>query len=474
VDADVSADVKRAKHRRLGLRATVTLSFAAGGLVLSTLLSVGTYFVARQYLLDQREKAALGQGFADAAFVRDGLLTAGRPVSDVLGTVSPPADSVVFVRRGGEWYSTSLTARSESVPAPLMDHVAGGGAAVGWARVDGDSAVAVGIPIPAVDAVFYELTVTNELRATLETFATVLTFFAVTTTLAGALLGRWAAGKVLAPLDDVAGAAARIAAGDLGTRLPTTEDPELVTIIGSFNAMVDALSERLERDARFSADVSHELRSPLTTLMTSVGLLEARRHELPEHSREVLDLVVRELERFRRALDDLLELGRLDAAALDRVPQERSLVDARELVRHALSGVGRSPELLRTAEQPLPVLVDKGQLNRALVNLFENADRHGDGLVEVVVGNGAGRDGSDVVICVDDAGPGVPVGDRQRIFERFVRGGSRGSLPGTGLGLSLVRETVSAHGGTVACDESPHGGARFVVRLPRASEEVIG
>ncbi len=106
-------------------------------------------------------------------------------------------------------------------------------------------------------------------------------------------------------------------------------------------------------------------------------------------------------------------------------------------------------------------------MNRALVNLFDNADRHGDGLVAVsVLGNGGW-----VLVNVDDAGSGVPPDERTRIFERFVRGGSRGSRPGTGLGLSLVAETLRAHDGLVRCVEVPSGGARFVVRLPRAGEE---
>ncbi|GAB2681453.1 HAMP domain-containing sensor histidine kinase [Thalassiella azotivora] len=452
---------RRFRGRSLGLRNQVTVSFAAGALALSAVLSGGTYLVARQYLLDQRESAALGQAFADASYVRDGLLTAGRPVADALGTVSPPSDTVVLVQRGGEWYTTSLRPRVEVVPNALQDTVAAGSAGLAWTTVDGVPAVAVGVPVPAAQARFYEVTVTAELQRTLTTLGWVLTAFAVLTTLAGALLGRWASRRVLAPLDDVAGAAARIAGGDLGTRLPGTDDPELVTIVGSFNAMVDALSERIERDARFTADVSHELRSPLTTLTTSVQLLRAREDEMPQRSREVLDLVDTELVRFRSALDNLLELGRLDAGTARDL---RAEVDATHLVRGACELSGRDPGLVQGPEAVLPVLVDKQQMARAVVNLLENADLHGDGVTAVTV---RGDEGS-VLVEVDDAGPGVPEADRERVFERFVRGGSRASRPGTGLGLSLVSETVRAHGGTVWCEPGPAGGARFTIRLPRA------
>jgi signal transduction histidine kinase len=107
-------------------------------------------------------------------------------------------------------------------------------------------------------------------------------------------------------------------------------------------------------------------------------------------------------------------------------------------------------------------------VHRALVNLVENAQRHGGGVVAVTTT----RADDDVLVMVDDAGPGVPPDERGRIFERFVRGGSRGSLPGSGLGLSLVAETVRAHGGAVWCTDRPDGpGARFTVRLPAARGE---
>ena len=101
-------------------------------------------------------------------------------------------------------------------------------------------------------------------------------------------------------------------------------------------------------------------------------------------------------------------------------------------------------------------------MNRALVNLFENADRHGGGLTAVTVR----RDGPAALVLVDDHGAGVAEPDRRRIFERFVRAGSRGSRPGTGLGLSLVQEAVLAVDGDVWCEDGPGGGARFVIRLP--------
>lgn len=451
----------------MGLRTTIMLAFAVGALLLSAVMALGTYLAARNYLVDQRERAAVRQAFADASYVRDGLRTSGVEVSEVLGRVSPAAGSTVVVRRAERWFSSSLQLGEADVPTTLQHTVDDGSVAVAWEPSQEGPAVIVGVPLPAVDAHFFEIVATPELDRTLKVLRIVLTVFAVFTAAAGAVLGRWGARRVVAPLDDVAAAAARIAGGALDTRLSTTEDPDLATIVGSFNSMVDAVNERIDRDARFAADVSHELRSPLTALMTSVGVLDGRRDELSDRSRRALDLVKGDLERFHRALEDLLELGRLEAGAGGLIT---STLDAHDLVRFALEESGRPPDLLHVPEPSgrTLVAVDKTQMHRALLNLFENADRHGGGVTAVTVA----PDADGVAIIVDDQGPGVPIEERERIFERFVRGGSRGSLPGAGLGLSLVSETARAHGGAVWCSAGPDDvGARFTMRLPAAEPE---
>ncbi len=195
--------------------------------------------------------------------------------------------------------------------------------------------------------------------------------------------------------------------------------------------------------------------------MGSVDLLNARRDELSERSQRALDLVTADLQRFRRLLEDLLELARSDGG-LDRRPN--TPVDLASLLRQVLGEVGRSPELLDGVDDAV-VLADKTRLGRLFRNLFENAETHGGGLSTVAIT----RSGADLLVAVDDAGPGVQPEDRERLFERFATGrNKRGSSSGTGLGLALVAETAAVHGGTVWCTASPAGGARFVVRLPEA------
>jgi signal transduction histidine kinase len=444
-----------------GLRLTVTIAFAVGALVLSAVLAISTYLSARHYLIEQRQRTAMRQAYADASYIRQGLLPSGAAVSDALGSLSPPGNSVLFVRRGGAWYSSSLDLSSQDIPTGLIDTVADGGAAFSWMRAAGDPAIAVGVSLPDVDAEYYEIAIVYELDSTLSTLRLALIACAAATTIAGAALGRIAAGRLLGPLNSLTTAAARISAGDVDTRLDATDDPDLATLVGAFNNMLDALDERVERERRFVADVSHELKSPLTTLMTSVSVLKNADSQSPR-ARAAVELIGRELDRFQHSLEDLLVLGRLDAGVSET---NLSVVDAVDLVRESLEASGRSAAGLLTVDDgvgPLRVLVDKQQIKRALINLFDNAEVHGGGLVQVSVS----RHADFVDVAVRDEGPGVAPEDTARIFERFARAGSRASHPGSGLGLSIVLETMRWHQGSVWCVPNAPNGACFVARLP--------
>jgi signal transduction histidine kinase len=226
------------------------------------------------------------------------------------------------------------------------------------------------------------------------------------------------------------------------------------------------LHERIEQDARFAADVSHELRTPVTTLTTSLSLLQ-RSPDLTPRSAHAVQLMAQELTRFRLALEDLLTLGRLDAGGHEAEPTRTG---ARELVGHALQAVDKPPDLILAEPEDGrdPTLqVDRVQMLRVFTNLFWNAELHGGGLTGVTV-----IDRFAVVdVRVEDRGSGVPEVDRTRIFERFARAGGQKVGTGSGLGLSIVAQTVRNHGGDVWCADRAGGGAVFVVRLPTAGTE---
>jgi signal transduction histidine kinase len=241
--------------------------------------------------------------------------------------------------------------------------------------------------------------------------------------------------------------------------------------------MVDQLQERIEREARFNSDVSHELRSPLTTLSAAVGVLETDRDRLPARSQRALQLLSDDLQRFQRMVSDLLEMSRADAGSVDVFLEE---VNVSELVRRSVeTGIGHmdsrrhaAPDLVVDPEvEQWRVGVDKRRFERVLVNLMENADHYGGGVTTIAVGPGpaTGPLGAQVEVTVDDAGPGIDQAERAKVFERFYRGsasGRRGTGTGTGLGLALVAEHMHVMHGDVRVESSPDGGARFVLSLP--------
>ncbi|TQL69317.1 signal transduction histidine kinase [Nocardioides albertanoniae] len=443
--------------RRRGLRASVVTAFAGGALLISLILAIGTYLPTRHYLVEQRERNALRQAFTDAALAKERLRTEGVNVADVLAEIDQPRRTTVYVHHDSQWYSSNLTEQDHSAADEVADLVAKGSVAVAWAGNGGRPTVVVGIPLRGVGADYYEVTYAEELDETLRTMGNALAISAALTTIAGGLLGWYATRRVLRPLNQVALAAARISAGELDTRLEATDDPDLATLTGSFNTMVDTVVERLDHDARFAADVSHELRTPVATLTTSIGVLEGAK-ELSPSSATAVRLMGAELERFRNALEDLIALGRLDAGAPE---SEREVVGVAELLAQALADSGKTG-LEAEAAPELEVYGDRLQLHRALANLIRNAETHGGGLTALR----AISRGRYLEIHAEDSGPGVPPAERVRIFERFARLGARGATTGSGLGLSIVAQTALLHDGSVWCRQADTGGADFVLSLP--------
>lgn len=315
-----------------------------------------------------------------------------------------------------------------------------------------------------------ELGLSNQLIAeTLGSVRASLILATVITVLVGLMLGIVSSERVVRPLAGAADAARAIAEGRLDTRLEPTDDPDLNTLTDSFNDMVARLQDRVERDARFASDVSHELRSPLMTLAASVEVMVSRRDELPERGQAALDLLVADVARFSGLVEDLLEISRYDAGA---VRLTRDELQIGELVQQAVlaSSMPRSVIHLDERCRTTRIQGDRRRLARVVANLIDNARTHGGGTATVHVlpaDDSAGH----VWIAVEDSGEGVSDGDSERIFERFSRGAGaskRGTSEGAGLGLALVREHVRLHGGRVWVESRRDAitGARFVVELP--------
>jgi signal transduction histidine kinase len=442
------------------------MAFALGGLALSGFLALLTYELSRSYLLRQRERSALRQTYVNARLVRSELRTSQPDLRPLLASLETAAESNPIVWRDGRWFAASVGVDRDALPLSLRDTVVGGAPARQRFVLDDRVHLAVGVPLPSQPAAYFEVFSLAELARTLDVLRNSLLVAGGITTVASAAVGRLVTRRLLHPVAAVAAASGSIAAGQLDIHLDVGRDPDLTPLAASFNRMTDALQERIQRDERFAAAVSHELRSPLTTLAAAAEVLEARRGELSDAGREALQLLTAEIRRFDRLVQDLLEISRLDAGASDL-----ALDDIRfgEVVLHAVGAADASGVPVEFGPDSLDAVVraDKRRLERVIVNLLENARSHGLGITRISV---VAQDRT-VRLGVEDGGPGVPPEDRTRIFERFARGraaGRRGAGTGTGLGLSLVAEYVRQHRGRVWVEDRPEGGARFVVELPAA------
>jgi two-component system sensor histidine kinase MtrB len=446
-------------RRRLTLRWRVAIAFAAVSLAITGLLAAATWHLASSYLLAKREQGATSQAAVDARLVQDALRDPAREGSeDLLQGLAGGRDITVAVRRDDAWTTSGRELDVDALPQDLLALAGSGNAARQRIVAGGIPVLAVAVPLH--DAVYVELVPLSELDASLRFLSAVLVAGVGVSGLLGLALGGWAGKRALRPLTELRDAAARMAAGDLEARLPEQDDADLAPLAATFNRTAEDLQRRVRRDARFASDVSHELRSPLTTLVNAVAVLRRRREELPPTARQAVDLLDADVHRFGKMVTDLLEISREEQ--IDE--RDLEVCDVVDIVTHAVGA--RRGIAVEVEGTPPKVLVDRRRLDRVVGNLLDNADHHAGGAVRV--GVSACADG--VRIEVDDAGPGIPKGLREEVFERFSRGanaGRRDGGGGSGLGLALVARHVRAHQGRIHIDDSPAGGARIVVDIPR-------
>ena len=433
----------------MGLRWKIALSLAAVALVATLTVGLISYRTTSARLLDEVDRSirqATGQMIGRAV---DGRITmptrsllevysvrvldkTGASIASSFPEAAPIADgatSVVGVKRAGNRETIDVGDESYRVHT------------IGLA----DGALQVARPLDEVDRVLADLR-----QRTL--------LLVVLVSVGAALVGWLIAGTVAAPIRRLTGAAEDVgSSGRLDVDVPGTGTDEVGRLGSAFRNMLGALAVSRAEQRRLVQDAGHELRTPLTSLTTNLSVL--RRH--PEMSVEMRDGVLDDLDTEVRELTELVnELVAVASGELEEQPNER--IDLAALAVEVAERVGRrrSRDVVVDVRSRAAVDAPRSSLDRAITNLVDNAckfDQSG-GPIEVLVDGGA--------LTVLDRGPGIPVGEEARIFDRFHRSDAARTMPGSGLGLSIVRDVVVRANGTVVASARDGGGASIGFTLP--------
>ena len=439
-------------NRLATIRAITTVAATIIVTIALVVGAAGLIAALRRTMVDELTEAARAQA-ADVV----GQLEAGRPpVLDVAGAdeqliqVMTPAGAVVAA-------SPNMTGR------PAVVRLAPGQSARVVTPLDDDEFVAVAEGAQTSDGPRIVL-VARALVDVLDTTTVITRLLVIGLPLMVAVvaLTTWfAVGRALAPVEAIRCEVDAISAAQLHRRVPRPKaDDEIGRLAATMNRMLERLESARNSQRRFVSDASHELRSPITTIRqhAEVALAHPERVTAPE----LAEVVLAEQQRMQRLVEDLLLLARVD----EHVPLTRAAVDLDDLAfeeGHRLRSA-TSKRVDTSGVNAVRVQGDADALRRMVRNVGENAVRHASSRVDVTLV----ERGEEVVLTIDDDGPGIPATERARVLQRFVRLDDARSRNegGSGLGFSIVDEVVRAHGGSMSIEQSPLGGARIVITLP--------
>ncbi len=457
--------------RQPSLRRRLTLVFAGAVVFTALALSLSAYLLTARALEQDAVEKAITQTWFNL-FLADSTLPASPEPADferLLEALAIRGDFGSLLLAGGDTFVSGPEVSPELVSPDLAAKVAEGRLAYQTVRVGDIPTLVTGGRLREGRLAAYFFFPQDARLATLARLRTVLIVTAVVMTVLGLLAGYAFSRGLLRPVREASRAALRVARGDLDTRLPEGPD-EFGVLNATFNRMaanlktrIGELEESRNRERRFVDDAAHELRTPVAALCAEIELLTARlgaaQTGLPPDLVRLTSLLAADIGRLHRLVDDLLEIGRLDAraveASLERVQLEEFLV---QLLRtYGWTAVVELAPNPRADEggRPVSVLADKRLLERIMVNLLQNALQHGAPPVTINVTaseDTPGHRSGVACVTVTDSGPGIPVEQIPFLFDRFFKGDpSRSSRPGayggSGLGLSIARGYARLLGG---------------------------
>ncbi|MGH2471220.1 MAG: ATP-binding protein [Candidatus Limnocylindria bacterium] len=468
-------------RRQLALYGTTV---AAAGMFVFILLLSG--LGANGVREDQDRNLAAIADAAAAALERGAAATANRPLVVIdLGASTEPFLLVLSADGTVRYASGLLAGAPPRIPAAVVVEANERGRSVATVSAEGVGPRADAEP-PALRVVARKwasasdsgLVVAGQSTAfpnnQIAGFRTFLVIAAIVTLIVVAIVSWLVAGRAVRPLVTLAQTTEAIGTtGDLTRRLALGRSrDEVGRLTTSFNAMLERLQSAqsdlaaaLAAQQRFVADASHELRTPLSTIRTNAEFLRERPDAAADDRAAAIADVVSAAERMSRLVDGLLVLARVDAGvAVERRPVDLRAVAAEEARRVRPPGRARDETqgVQVTAQGSALVSGDPEALGRAIRILLDNAFRHGSAPIGITITNHDGR----IRLEVRDAGPGLPPGSAERVFERFYRADPARSGEGTGLGLSIARAIVQAHGGAIRATTADGGGAVLTIELP--------
>jgi signal transduction histidine kinase len=444
-----------------GLRRRLTITFALAVGLSAAALGAGSYFVVRHNLLADSVDSSVAQTRRNLDVARALPLQNKGTANLVKAFQSRGGFETVAVRHDQVYLSGLVTL--QVVPKGLKEIVGRGELGYQRTNVAGTHYLVTGVPAPndrqlyfffSEDDLWHELSV---LRNILLAGVGILVLLAA---LAGIVLAR----STLRPVGRASAAAQSLAEGLLETRLPVEGQDEFGVWAQSFNEMAAALEAKIAalsaaqaRERRFTADVAHELRTPLTALVGEASLLGEHLNRMPADSRRPAELLIADVGRLRRLVEELMEISRFDAGAESVQAEE---VDVAALVAATLRSRGWDGRV-RLDGDGLKLTSDPRRLERIVANLVGNALEHGADEVSVRLGNENGA----AVVEVSDDGPGIAPEHLPHLFERFYKADAARSGGGTGLGLAIAQENARLLGGEIRVTSELGAGSRFTLRL---------
>lgn len=451
------------------LRRRLAVTYAVVAAVATGALALGTYVVVSSSRLDDSVDGSIAQARTNLVLAGTVLEGSSAPedVADLLDfyALRPDFETVALAR--GDMLTSRFSFGEAQISGGMQRLVRKGELAFERVRIADTAYVVAGGRAPNSQAELYFLFSEGALRRELAQLRTILLAGWGIVVLLAAAAGALVARRVLRPVARASAAAHALAEGLLETRLPVETDDEFGAWAASFNEMaqaleakIRALSEAEARERRFTSDVAHELRTPVTALAGEASLLADHIERMPPEAQRPAQLLVDDVSRMRRLVEELMEISRLDAGREDVRTEP---VDLKSLTARVLRSRGWDASVSLGAGA-LHVVTDPRRAERILSNLIENALAHGGRDVSVRIG----RDESDAFVEVRDRGAGIAAEHLPHVFERFYKADPARAAGGSGLGLAIALENARLLGGGIDARSELGVGSCFTLRLPVA------